>query len=71
MNSYLSALILDYESSDYPVVFDPRTQETLDMIKIEIQLGRISANDFYTFVDDNLGSGDFATKCKMHVLGYI
>lgn len=43
------------------------TLGTLDKIIYEIKLGNLSLNDFCSFVDANLGQGDFAWGCLQYV----
>lgn len=67
LNKYFLDIKRDFDSCQCPRWDDPMTLMTLDKIVCEIRLGRISANDFCSFVEDNLGQGDFAWGCLQHV----
>lgn len=67
MNDYLQQLKRDYDSSQSPLWHDKYTKATLDKISYEIKIGKLTWNDFRKFVENNLGSGDFAWGCLQYV----
>lgn len=67
LNSDLLNLKRDYDCCDTPKWNDPATQRSLDRIVYEIKLGRLSLSDFNSFVEANLGNGDFAWGCLIYV----
>ena len=67
LNKYFLNIKRDFDSCQCPRWDDTMTLMTLDKIISEIKLGHISANDFCSFVEDNLGQGDFAWGCLQYV----
>lgn len=64
MNKDFVLLKNDYNSSETPIFYDSKTLETLCSIAYSIYKGDYSEDDFYCFVDEYLGKGDFAKKSK-------
>lgn len=54
----------DFDSSDTPDFYDGKTLETLSSVAVKIYNGEYTEDEFYKFVNDNFGHGDFAEKCK-------
>lgn len=63
----LRLLLTDFHSSCTPDPNDPKTQEALDCVAVNIYNGLYSEQDFYDFAEFSLGNGYFAEACKKYV----
>ena len=63
----LNLLLSDFHSSCTPDPNDPKTQEALDRVAVNIYNGLYTEQDFYAFADTSLGNGYFAETCKKYV----
>lgn len=63
----LTSLIRDFKSCSTPLPDDPMTIKVLDIIAIHIYNGLCTEQEFYTFLEENMGNGYFALSCKEYV----
>ena len=71
MNLEFELLLRDYDSSSKPSPNDSKTRRVLDKVAVNIYNGLYSLQDFYDFIDSNMGNGYFANKCKEHVTNLL